>query len=39
MLRRGSGIRGIRYKNEIDGVGEVSINDISEVANHYEKHN
>ena len=35
----GSGIRGIRYKNEIDGVGEVSINDISEVANHYEKHN
>jgi len=35
----GSGIRGIRYKNEIDGVGEVSINDISEVANHYEEHN
>ena len=35
----GSGIRGIRYKNEIDGVGEVSINDISEVANHYERHN
>lgn len=35
----GSGIRGIRYKNEIDGIGEVSINDISEVANHYERHN
>ena len=35
----GSGIRGIRYKNEIDGVGEVFINDISEVANHYERHN
>ncbi len=35
----GSGIRGIRYKNEIDGVGNVSINDISELANHYEKHN
>ena len=35
----GSGIRGIRYKNEIDGVGEVSINDISEIANHYERHN
>ena len=35
----GSGIRGIRYKNEIDGVGNISINDISELANHYEKHN
>ena len=35
----GSGIRGIRYKNEIDGVGEVSINDISETANEYERHN
>lgn len=35
----GSGIRGIRYKNEIDGIGEVSINDISETANHYERHN
>ena len=35
----GSGIRGIRYKNEIDGVGAVSINDISELANHYERHN
>ena len=35
----GSGIRGVRYKNEIDGVGEVSINDISETANYYEKHN
>lgn len=35
----GSGIRGIRYKNEIDGVGHVSINDISELANEFEKHN
>jgi tRNA (guanine26-N2/guanine27-N2)-dimethyltransferase len=35
----GSGIRGIRYKNEIDGVGNVSINDISELANYYERHN
>ena len=35
----GSGIRGVRYKNEIEGVGEVSINDISETANHYERHN
>ena len=35
----GSGIRGVRYKNEIDGVGEVSINDISETANRYERHN
>lgn len=35
----GSGIRGIRYKNEIDGVDNVSINDISELANEYEKHN
>ena len=35
----GSGIRGVRYKNEISGVREVSINDISETANHYEKHN
>ena len=35
----GSGIRGVRYKNEIDGVGEVSINDISETANHFERHN
>ena len=35
----GSGIRGVRYKNEIDGVGEVSINDISETANYYERHN
>lgn len=35
----GSGIRGIRYKNEIDGVGCVFINDISETANYYEKHN
>ena len=35
----GSGIRGIRYKNEIDGVGSVSINDISETANEFERHN
>ena len=35
----GSGIRGIRYKNEIDGVENVSINDISELANEYERHN
>ena len=35
----GSGIRGIRYKNEVDGVGNVYINDISETANHYERHN
>ena len=35
----GSGIRGIRYKNEINGVGQVSINDINELANHYEQHN
>ena len=35
----GSGIRGVRYKNEIDGVGFVSINDISELANKFEKHN
>lgn len=35
----GSGIRGVRYKNEIEGVGHVAINDISELANEYEKHN
>ena len=35
----GSGIRGVRYKNEIDGVGQVFINDISETANEYERHN
>ena len=35
----GSGIRGIRYKNEIEGVENVAINDISELANEYEKHN
>lgn len=35
----GSGIRGIRYKNEIDGIGNVYINDISDTANHYERHN
>ena len=35
----GSGIRGIRYKNEIQGVGNVFINDISETANDFERHN
>ena len=35
----GSGIRGIRYKNEIKGIENVAINDISELANEYEKHN
>lgn len=35
----GSGIRGVRYKNEINGVGNVCINDISETANYYERHN
>ena len=35
----GSGIRGIRYKNEIDGVARVAINDISETANEFERHN
>lgn len=35
----GSGIRGVRYKNEINGVGTVCINDISETANYYERHN
>lgn len=35
----GSGIRGVRYKNEIDGVDQVFINDISETANEYERHN
>ena len=35
----GSGIRGVRYKNEINGVDQVFINDISETANEYERHN
>ena len=35
----GSGIRGVRYKNEINGVGDVYINDISELANDFEEHN
>ena len=35
----GSGIRGVRYKNEINGVDHVFINDISETANEYERHN
>lgn len=35
----GSGIRGIRYKNEIDGIGKVAINDVDEMANKFERHN
>ena len=35
----GSGIRGVRYKNEINGIGHVYINDISELANKFESHN
>ena len=35
----GSGIRGVRYKKEIDGIDKVCINDISETANFYEAHN
>ncbi|MCC7554266.1 MAG: tRNA (guanine(26)-N(2))-dimethyltransferase [Methanobacteriaceae archaeon] len=35
----GSGIRGIRYKKEIQGVSDVAINDISSVANEFEKIN
>lgn len=35
----GSGIRGVRYKNEIDGIDQVSINDISPIANEFEKIN
>ena len=35
----GSGIRGIRYEHKIDGIENVAINDISELANEYEKHN
>ena len=35
----GSGIRGIRYKKEIDGVGEVSVNDISPLANEFTRIN
>lgn len=35
----GSGIRGIRYKKEIDGVDEVNINDISELANEFTRIN
>lgn len=35
----GSGIRGVRYKNEIDGIDHVSINDISPTANEFEKIN
>lgn len=35
----GSGIRGIRYKNEIDSTDIISINDISETANEFEKIN
>ncbi len=35
----GSGIRGVRYKNEICGINKVSINDISPTANEFEKIN
>ncbi len=35
----GSGIRGVRYKNEIDGISDVYINDISPTANEFEKIN
>mgnify|MGYP000075785138 FL=1 len=35
----GSGIRGIRYKNEINGIENVAINDIDESANYFERHN
>lgn len=35
----GSGIRGIRYKKEIDGIGEVSVNDISPLANEFTRIN
>ena len=35
----GSGIRGIRYKKEIDGVGDVSVNDISPLANEFTRIN
>lgn len=35
----GSGIRGIRYKKEIDGCGEVNINDINPLANQFTKIN
>ena len=35
----GSGIRGIRYKKEIEGVGDVYINDINPLANGFTKIN
>lgn len=35
----GSGIRGVRYKKEIDNIGEVSVNDISSLANEFTKIN
>ncbi|WP_409200481.1 tRNA (guanine(10)-N(2))-dimethyltransferase [Methanobrevibacter sp. DSM 116169] len=35
----GSGIRGVRYKKEIDGVQDVAINDISSLANEFEEIN
>lgn len=35
----GSGIRGIRYKKEIDGCGEVNINDINPLANEFTRIN
>lgn len=35
----GSGIRGVRYKKEIEGVEKVTINDISSTANEFAKRN
>lgn len=35
----GSGIRGVRYKKEIDNVKKVAINDISSLANEFERLN
>ena len=35
----GSGIRGIRYKKEIDNVGSVAVNDISPLAGEFTKEN
>ena len=35
----GSGIRGIRYKKEIDNIRNVAVNDISELANEFTKIN
>ena len=35
----GSGIRGIRYKKEIDNIGNVAVNDINPLANEFTKIN